>query len=265
MDRRLPGQRYPRLAVRGRELNRLQVAAALFEAERLLETSPTTEELFAAVDWAVEMYGTALDDVARELLHLSVAEDHNYDVAQAWERAHALVASAWYTNATSRLMTRWERAVALHLAGEELFPRRVLAEYYAEKLPAAEVSRLVSIGAAKVSVAELESLARELEREQNPFGDRPATAEQRERRAALKRALPDHNRRRFCFKVAQLHWLDSDLSTPLVVRTDSGERFLGAVVADCPEMFIRKQAIRAAGAAFRKAREGRNNRNGGQA
>ncbi|GAA2838478.1 hypothetical protein GCM10010441_73550 [Kitasatospora paracochleata] len=256
VDRRRPGQRYPRVAVRGLELNRLQVATAMLELSDHIGYKPSVAHLSSVLDWAVEAYGLdGLNSAARDMLHLSVAEDHNLDVAMAWLHAHTLVTSFWYTNAESRLMTRWERAVALHLAGEDLLPRRLLADYYAAKTPAAELSALVAHGASLVPVAELEDLAEELEREQNPFIDRPATGEERARRAALKGALPDYNRRRFCHHVADIHHRMFELSTPLVVHSDSGERFLGATVPDCPEMHIRQAAVYAAGRAHREARQ----------
>lgn len=258
VDRRRPGQRYPRVEVKGLELNRLQVATALFELNDHIGYTPSVAHLTRVLEWAVESYGLdGLNSAARDLLHLSVAEDHHLDVAIAWKHAHTLVTASWYTNAESRLMTRWECAVALHLAGEELLPRRLLADYFADKTPAAELSALIAHGAALVPVAVLEELAEELELEQNPFRPRPVTGEERARRAAMKRVLPDYNRRRFCRQVADIHHRMFELSTPLVVHTDSGERFLGATVSDCPEMHIRQAAIYAAGRAHREARQQR--------
>ncbi|MER5867636.1 hypothetical protein [Kitasatospora sp. NPDC002040] len=202
-------------------------------------------ELAGRLRVAVNVLGVSgIDRAARDMVHLDVTAWSNGDVADAWADAHELVVGHWYSHAYSRRMTAWERAVALHLVGEELFPRRPAADSSADDIPAADVSALVAQGAALVPVELLEDLADALHEEQGRWDNRPVTPQQRERRALLKRWLPDFNRRRYCLRTARQHGYMHSLSTPLVVNTGSGERFLGASVPDSPELHLRESTHR---------------------
>ncbi|MFJ9445164.1 hypothetical protein ACIRRH_25330 [Kitasatospora sp. NPDC101235] len=240
VDRRLPGQRFPRVAVEGVELNRLQVATALFEMKDVLGYRPSVDVLTLTLAKAVEAYGLeGIQDAARDMVHLDPTVWRNHDVAHAWALAHQVVMAHWYTNAESRPMTRFERAVALHLVGEDAFPTVRQDDYRAAPLAPEELSALIAQGAAMVPVAVLESLGEELAREQRAFAEPPSVPEDRIRRAELKRVLPNFRRRRLCDMVTESAGFRYDLATPLVVLTDSGERFLGAVVPDSPELRLR--------------------------
>ncbi|MFE9427110.1 hypothetical protein ACFYNO_29555 [Kitasatospora sp. NPDC006697] len=236
-DRRRPGQRLPKTAVGGVELNRLQVATALFEAQDRLPQNPTHLDLIATVGRVLETHGVAeLDGWAREMLQLTAEASGQLDVAVAWSRAHSLMVSQWYTNATSRLMSQDERAVALYLAGDEVLARRRQDDYRAAPLSAEQVSEAIALGASRVSVEELVFAAAEFAREQHLMVPKPSTAWERERRERMKRLMPDWQRRRFVHFVAERHRFRFDLATPLVVETSGGARFYGVSVEDCPEM-----------------------------
>ncbi|MFF2955599.1 hypothetical protein ACFVVU_30160 [Kitasatospora sp. NPDC057965] len=244
VDRRLPGQRYPRVEIEGIALNRLQIATALLEMKHIVTGhKPSINVLTLALTKALEAYGLeGIQAAARDMVHLDPTAWHHHDVARAWGLAHEVVMGYWYTNAESRPMTRHERAVALHLAGEDAFPTMRQDDYLAAPMKPEELSLLIAQGAAMVPVAVLEELGEELAREQSAFGPKPSTPAERIRRAELKRLLPNFNRRRLCDSVTEVATLKHELATPLVVLTDTGERFLGAVVADSPELHLRHLA-----------------------
>ncbi|MFG2848291.1 hypothetical protein ACGF12_34780 [Kitasatospora sp. NPDC048296] len=226
------------------ELNRLQVATALFEMKDALGYKPSIDVLTLTLAKAVEAYGLeGIQAAARDMVHLDPTAKHNHDVAHAWDMAHQVVMAYWYTNAESRPMTRHERAVALHLVGEDAFPTMRQDDYRATRLAPEELSALIAQGAAMVPVAVLEALGEELAREQHAFAPKPSTPEERLRRAELKRILPNFRRRRLCDMVTESATYKHELATPLVVLTDSGERFLGAVVPDSPELRLRHLAL----------------------
>ncbi|MFF7020673.1 hypothetical protein ACFY97_06595 [Streptomyces klenkii] len=250
LDRRRPGEGYPRIPAGWVELTRGQAAAALFEAssaQSLREFCRMPHEELRAVlaNVAGRLGAPELAALTREFVRLDVTDRSNSDVVTCWWLAHKLCVETWFTNARARLMTHEEAAVCLYLAGEERLPRQRRDEYLSNPRPDEEISTLVCEFASTLPAEDLRYLAQGLFHEVNPphrttaAGPEflPLTAAQRAQRRAMRQAMPDYNRRRFCHRsvAGRLFVWDWSLRAPLMVESAAGDVFLGPVVPQCPE------------------------------
>ncbi|MGW1354764.1 hypothetical protein ACWCQE_36690 [Streptomyces sp. NPDC002409] len=242
-DRRRDGQDFPAVPVAGVELDVDDVAAALFEtaADELAVPVPTTDTLYAALQAAVAKLGAdGIAEVRETFAGLPADEFH--EVADCRQFAHRLSLSFWYAGARSRPLTVGEAAVALYLSPAH----RHQAAALTTRAPLL-VSRSIRQGAAQVPLETLLRLGRALTDEftapvtravtQVSPGTRDAV---RERVTAVtpgrdwlcRQALPDRQRRRFCFDLMRA---DTRQPSPLLVRLDGGGHVLGATPPPGPD------------------------------
>ncbi|MFD7068534.1 hypothetical protein ACFV97_15070 [Streptomyces sp. NPDC059913] len=243
-DRRRDGQDFPTVPVAGVELDVDDVAAALFEtaADELAVPVPTTDTLYAALQAAVAELGTDGIAEVRETF-AGLPADEFEEVAYCRQFAYRLALSFWYTGARSRPLTAGEAAVALYLSPAH---RHCQTDALAARAPLL-VSRSIRQGAAQVPLETLVRLGRAVTDEFTtpvtegvtqvnppaPGASEPGvTAVTPGRDWLCRQALPDRQRRRFCFDLMRA---DTRQPSPLLVRLDGGGHVLGATPPPGPD------------------------------
>ncbi|MFJ2166442.1 hypothetical protein [Streptomyces griseofuscus] len=240
----------PTVPVAGLEWSTTEVAAALFEsgADELAVPVPSTDVLYSTLDASVKELGPA--GIAEVVGHFENLDAEEFsEVGACRQFAYRLALSFWYAGARSRPMTVGEAAVTLYLS--PAYRHHQVNALTVRRAPLL-VSRSIRQGAAAVPVETLmrlgEAMAREftaprgvtaVTRDVTQVSD-AGTAGARWSAAGAtpgrdwlyRQALPDWNRRRFCFDLVRA---DALQPSPLVVRLDGGDYALGATPPAGPD------------------------------
>ncbi|WP_225640646.1 hypothetical protein [Streptomyces werraensis] len=241
-ERRRLEEVFPAIPIRGLELTTDEAAAALFEtqADELAWPVPHTDTLYDSLNGAVRLLGPA--GIAEHVEDFTALDSDEFpEVGVCRQFAYRLALSFWYAEARSRPMTAGEAAAALYLS---LAYRHHQADGAAARLAPSLVSRAIRQGAALIPVETLMGLGEAMTAE---FAAPALTCVTPGVTGAshpgvtptgpgndwlYRQALPDWQRRRFCFSLVRAH---PRQPSPLIVRLDGGGYALGGIPPAGPD------------------------------
>ncbi|MFE6691629.1 hypothetical protein ACFVFQ_34795 [Streptomyces sp. NPDC057743] len=239
VERRLPGELFPRVPVRSFQLTREQVASALFLQRRTLDVLPTDMELLDAAGRALDFHG--LSGVTARIADLEAEDAPERDVNDAWCYAYRLCVEHWYQDAVSEWIGQYLMAAALYVSDA---PSTAL-----RRLSPAEFDGHLAEGVARIGVRALVRLGDGARREfGNPHMDRVPESWLE---ADYLAAMPKRGRRKACHEAAMARQLGGPRA--LMVWFDDGRYAVGATPPENPLTAAYDAQLRAR-AARRKAR-----------
>lgn len=250
VERRLPGETFPRVPVGGVELTREQVAVALFtQVDRVPPGYVPDWQLLNLVEEALAAHGVeGLDARLAELEALPMG-----DRRVTWASAWRLCTVHWYRDAVAELMDAYQVACALYASDLPMGRSQS-----SDDRPV-ELQGHLSEGIARLGARALIPLGWECERE-FPRGPRAQRAPESALDASYLAAMPDRRRRRFCLMTA-INRVDALKNRPLVAWFDDNVDHptgwaIGCVPPPCPYSVARRAWVRAGNAAGKRSPQG---------
>ncbi|MBT2387246.1 hypothetical protein [Streptomyces sp. ISL-11] len=228
VERRLPGELFPRVPVGSVQLTREQVATGLFTRLYRLPVLPTDVELMAALADALNAHGLAGLNARRADLDAEGATKQA--VGSAWSYAYRLCVEHWYVGGLAEPISQSMMAVALYASD---LPGRGSQELRGRTH---EIDGFLAEGIARLGIEAVVQLAADLARE---FPSTCKRAKVSELSAAYLDAMPARQRRRACFTVAVNRQLWGP--RPLTVWLDDGRYAIGVTPPEDPRTITWEQ------------------------
>ncbi|MGK5629251.1 hypothetical protein [Streptomyces sp. URMC 123] len=239
VERRRAGETFPRIPIGSVELTREQAAAGLLAQLDTLPALPVDWQLLSALERAVDEHGVA--ELDARIPSLEARPEDDRAVQLAFNYAYRLCVEHWYEGALSEEISQYLMAPALYASD---LPMQDRDETW---LPATDVDGHLAEGIAYLGIRAVVTLGADAERE---FGLSWALRD--ELSAAYRTAMPDTDRRRFCFEVAVNRCAEGP--RPLMVWFDDGSFAVGATPPEAPN---RRNAAARWQARIQAVREGR--------